>query len=40
MKVAFLSNKLTLRGTEIVLYTYAHYNEIILKNKSINDVHQ
>lgn len=34
-KVAFLSNKLTLRGTEIALYDYADYNERILCNESI-----
>jgi hypothetical protein len=33
--VAFLSNKLTLRGTEIALYDYADNNEKILNNKSI-----
>ena len=33
--VAFLSNKLTLRGTEIAIYDYADYNEKILQNKSI-----
>lgn len=33
--VAFLSNKLTLRGTEVAIYDYAHYNETILGNKSI-----
>lgn len=33
--VAFLSNKLTLRGTEIALYDYAHFNETLLGNKSI-----
>jgi hypothetical protein len=33
--VAFLSNKLTLRGTEIAIYDYADYNEKILNNKSI-----
>jgi hypothetical protein len=33
--IAFLSNKLTLRGTEVALYDYAHYNEKILGNKSI-----
>jgi hypothetical protein len=33
--VAFLSNKLTLRGTEVALYDYADYNEKILGNKSI-----
>lgn len=33
--VAFLSNKLTLRGTEIAIYDYAHYNETLLGNKSI-----
>ena len=35
MKIAFLSNKLTLRGCELMLYNYAHYNETILNNKSI-----
>ena len=35
MKIGFLTNKLTLRGCEIALYDYAHYNETILKNKSI-----
>jgi len=33
--VAFLSNKLTLRGTEVAIYNYADYNELLLKNKSI-----
>jgi glycosyltransferase involved in cell wall biosynthesis len=33
--IAFLSNKLTLRGTEIAIYDYANYNELILGNKSI-----
>lgn len=33
--VGFFSNKLTLRGTEVALYDYAHYNEKILGNKSI-----
>jgi hypothetical protein len=33
--VGFYSNKLTLRGTEVALYDYAHYNEKILGNKSI-----
>jgi hypothetical protein len=35
MKIAFLSNKLTLRGTEVNLYHYADYNEKILHNESI-----
>ena len=35
MKIAFLENKLTLRGTSINLYEYAHYNETILGNESI-----
>ena len=35
MKVAFISNKLTLRGTEIALYNYADYNEKYLNNESI-----
>jgi hypothetical protein len=33
--VGFLSNKLTLRGTEIAMYDYAHFNETLLNNKSI-----
>jgi FkbM family methyltransferase len=33
--VAFLSNKLTLRGTEVAIFDYADYNERILGNKSI-----
>jgi hypothetical protein len=33
--VAFLSNKITLRGTEVAIYDYAHYNETLLGNKSI-----
>jgi GR25 family glycosyltransferase involved in LPS biosynthesis len=33
--VGFLTNKLTLRGTEIAMYDYADYNETLLKNKSI-----
>lgn len=35
MKIAFLSNKLTLRGTEVSLYDYADCNETILKNQSV-----
>jgi hypothetical protein len=33
--IAFLSNKLTLRGTEIAMYDYADFNETMLGNKSI-----
>jgi hypothetical protein len=33
--IAFLENKLTLRGTSVALYNYAHYNETILQNKSL-----
>jgi hypothetical protein len=32
--IAFLENKLTLRGTSVALYDYAHYNETILGNTS------
>ena len=32
--VAFHSNQLGIRGTEVALYDYAHYNEEILGNKS------
>ena len=28
-RVAFLSNKLTLRGTEVAIFDYADYNEKI-----------
>jgi hypothetical protein len=34
-KIAFHANQLSLRGTEIALFTYAKYNEEILGNKSI-----
>jgi hypothetical protein len=34
-KIGFLSNKLTLRGTEVNLYDYADHNETLLNNKSI-----
>lgn len=33
--VGFLSNQLTLRGTEIAMYDYADFNETLLNNKSI-----
>ena len=35
MNIAFLSNKLTLRGTEVAIYDYADNNETILGNNSI-----
>lgn len=35
MKIAFLANKLTLRGSEVNLYNYADANETILGNESI-----
>jgi glycosyltransferase involved in cell wall biosynthesis len=35
MKIAFHSNQLGVRGTEIALYEYAFYNREILGNKSI-----
>jgi len=35
MKIAFLSNKLTLRGTEVSLFDYADYNETLLNNTSV-----
>ena len=34
-KIAFHSNQLSLRGTEIALFAYAKYNEEILGNKSV-----
>ena len=33
-KIAFHSNQLCLRGTEVALFNYAKYNE--LRNKDIN----
>lgn len=35
MRIGFLSNKLTLRGTEVCLYDYADCNERLLGNTSI-----
>lgn len=35
MKIAFHCNQLSLRGTEVAMYDYAHYNEELLGNKSI-----
>lgn len=35
MKIAFYSNQLCLRGTEVALYNYAKYNEEILGNESV-----
>jgi hypothetical protein len=35
VKVAFFVRHFTERGTEVAIYDYAHYNETILKNKSI-----
>lgn len=35
MKIGFLTNKLTLRGTEVAVYDYAHHNEKLLGNESI-----
>lgn len=35
MNIAFHCNQLSLRGTEVSMYDYAHYNEMLLGNKSI-----
>lgn len=35
MKIAFHSNQLGVRGTEIALYDYAYYNRYILGNESV-----
>ena len=35
MKIAFHSEQLAYRGTEVAMYDYAHYNEEILGNESI-----
>lgn len=42
MKVCFHSNQLGERGTEVALYDFAHYNEVILGNQSVitcNNLH-
>ena len=35
MKIAFHSNQLGIRGTEIALYDYAYYNRELLNNESV-----
>ncbi len=35
MKIAFHTNGISIRGTEVALFDYAHFNEEILCNKSI-----
>ena len=35
MNIAFHCNQLSLRGTEVAMYDYAHYNEKLLGNSSI-----
>lgn len=35
LTVGFITNQLSIRGTETVLWAYAHYNETILGNRSI-----
>lgn len=35
MKIAFQTNQLSVRGTEVALYDYAHFNETLLGNESI-----
>jgi hypothetical protein len=35
MKIGFHCNQLSIRGTEVAMYDYAHYNETLLGNKSI-----
>lgn len=37
--IAFHSNQLSVRGTEVALYDYAHFNESLLGNRSVV-VHQ
>lgn len=39
MKIAFFTNKLTLRGTEVAVFDYAFYNQTLLGNKSIIITH-
>lgn len=33
--IGFYSNQLSVRGTEVAMYDYAHYNETLLGNKSL-----
>ena len=35
LTIGFISNKLTLRGTEVNLYDYADYNELLLAEKTV-----
>lgn len=35
MKIAFLLHHFSIRGSEIAVYDYAYYNEILLKNTSV-----
>jgi hypothetical protein len=35
VKIAFWDNGLGERGTTVALYDYAHFNEVLLGNKSI-----
>jgi hypothetical protein len=35
MKILFHSGQLSLRGTEVALYDYAHFNELYLHNESV-----
>lgn len=35
IKIGFIENKLTIRGSSSAMYDYAHYNETVLANKSI-----
>jgi len=35
MKIAFYSPHMNIAGTEVALYDYAHYNEVLLNNESI-----
>jgi hypothetical protein len=35
MKIAFHTNEINVRGTELATYRYAHYNETLLGNESI-----
>lgn len=34
-RIAFHSNQLSLRGTEVAMYDYAHFNELLLGNTSL-----
>ena len=35
VKIGFYTEQLDVRGTCVAIYDYAHYNEVLLNNKSV-----